>query len=212
MENNRYNNTKIYKMYDLIYGNFYIGSSTNILSKRLAKHKQDSKIFQDRTVYKIFNEIGWENVKIVLIEEHYLENKEQQLREEDRVLQMFLDDEKCLNSLRPLVPLDEQLRRKKERYYEDHEKKLNRMKVYRKEHIEKLKLQVKEHYQEHKQEALDYQEKYRNENRQKMRDRDNEKYICGCGTTNSHGHKSRHEKTKKHIAWLKDQQQTAETI
>ena len=73
------------------------------------------------------------------------------------------------------------------------------MKVYRKEHIEKLKLQVKEHYQEHKQEALDYQEKYRNENRQKMRDRDNEKYICGCGTTKSHGHKSRHEKTKKHL-------------
>ena len=76
MENNRYNNSKIYKMYDMINGYFYIGSTSDKLSKRFSNHKSRARLSKDMKVYKYFNEIGWENVKIVLMEEHYLENKE----------------------------------------------------------------------------------------------------------------------------------------
>ena len=123
MENNRYNNSKIYKMYDMINGYFYIGSTSDKLSKRFSNHKPRARLSKDMKVYKCFNEIGWENVKIVLMEEHYLENKEQQLREEDRVIQMYFDDPKCLNSLRPFVPEEEQTRQQKEKmkeYYQSH--------------------------------------------------------------------------------------------
>ena len=184
-------------MYDLIHGYFYVGSTTDKLSKRFSKHKQDAKIYPDRKVYKVLGDIGWENVKMILMEEHYLENKEQQLREEDRVIQMFWHDEKCLNSLRPHVPVEEQLTKKKEKYYIEHDKNMHRMKEYYKDNVDAFNSRSKEYYRTHTQEILNYQHIYRNENRQKMRDRDNEKYTCGCGTVNSHGHKARHEQSKK---------------
>ena len=110
MENNRYNNGKIYKLVDQVNGYFYIGSTCNPLSKRLSWHKQNAKkqTFQNIKVYKHFNSIGWKNVKIVLIQEHYLDNKEQLLREEDNIIQMYLHDEKCLNSIRAFTGLNKQ--------------------------------------------------------------------------------------------------------
>ena len=57
----------------------------------------------DRKVYKYFNSIKWENVDIILIEEHWLETREQLLREEDRVICMHKQDERCLNSFRSFM-------------------------------------------------------------------------------------------------------------
>ena len=107
MENNRYNNSSIYKMQDQVNGYFYIGSLCYPLSKRLYWHKQNAKQRPEQKAYKYFNSIGWDNVKIVLIEEHYLDNKQQLLREEDKVIQMYIHDEKCLNSYRAFVAPEE---------------------------------------------------------------------------------------------------------
>ena len=59
------------------------------------------KRFPERTVYKYFNIINWRNTKIILVQEHYLDNKEQLLREENTFITKHL-----------------QLRRKKEYYKE----------------------------------------------------------------------------------------------
>ena len=91
METNRYNFTKIYKIVDIINDYFYIGSTTNLLSKRLSEHKNKSN-YDSRPIYYHFKKFGWENAKIILIEEHNLENRNQQLREEDRVLQLHKND------------------------------------------------------------------------------------------------------------------------
>ena len=37
-------------------------------------------------------------------------------------------------------------------------------------------------------------------------------FKCQCGSELAIGNKSDHERTKKHQAWLKDQEATAETI
>ena len=67
--NNRYENTKIYKLILADSEYFYIGSTCeNRLSKRLNVHKCKAKTYPDRKVYKAFNELGWETVKIILIE------------------------------------------------------------------------------------------------------------------------------------------------
>jgi len=84
----------------------------------LCGHKSDAKKNPERKVYKAFNELGWEHVKIILIEEHFLENRDQQLREESRVIQMHIHDEKCLNSIRPWVSQEEERVRHK-KYYEE---------------------------------------------------------------------------------------------
>ena len=77
MEINRYNNSKIYKLIDMINGFFYIGSTCLPLSKRLHWHKICAECTGTSKMYKHFNNIGWENVDIILYQEHYLENKEQ---------------------------------------------------------------------------------------------------------------------------------------
>ena len=96
----RYSNSKIYKLVDNE-GYFYIGSTCCPLYKRLSKHKTDAKKNKSTSkVYTHFNYVGWENVKVVLVEEHCLDNIEQLRREEDKVIQMFMNDEKCLNTNR----------------------------------------------------------------------------------------------------------------
>ena len=90
----------------MVNGHFYIGSTCTSLAKRFSNHKSDSVRHHNQKVYKYFNDTGWENVKIVLISEHYLDNKEQLLREEDSVIQSYIHDDKCLNCNRSFVGLD----------------------------------------------------------------------------------------------------------
>jgi len=113
--NNRYEHAKIYKLIHPDSEYFYIGSTCDVLSKRLCVHRNKAKIYPERKVYKAFGELGFENVKIVLMEEHYLENREQQLREESRVIQMYIHVEKCLSSYRPWVSKEEW-----KNYYEEY--------------------------------------------------------------------------------------------
>ncbi len=64
---NRYHDTKIYKLEHLPTGWYYIGSTTRKLCQRLDGHKQQAK-YRTSAVYSKLNELGWEDVKIVLIE------------------------------------------------------------------------------------------------------------------------------------------------
>ena len=92
-----------------------IGSTTCSLSKRSSHHKSSAKENPNRNVYKQFNSMNWENVKIVLIEEHNLESKEQLLREEDRVICLHKNNPKCLNQIRAYIT-DEEMKIYKQIY------------------------------------------------------------------------------------------------
>ena len=228
MENNRYNNSKIYKLVDQVNGYFYIGSTCNQLSKRLSWHKITAKIKPEQKVYKYFNSIGWENVKIVLIQENYLDNKEQLLREEDNVIQMCIHDEKCLNINRAFVSHEEALENCK-KYYQCHkEDQLYKAQKYRNDHREERNEQAKEYYKNNKQARLKYRKEYVEEHKEEIQQkmkvyretinieylerRKTEKIVCGCGVEIRKADIRKHERTKRHQAWLHEHQQTAETI
>ena len=49
-------------------------------------------------VYSTFNDIGWSRVKIILIQDLYLDNKDELLRAENDVIMALIHDAKCLNS------------------------------------------------------------------------------------------------------------------
>ena len=57
-EFNRYENSKLYKMIDIINGYFYIRSTCTSLSKRLHQHKNAALQKPDRKVYKHMLNIG----------------------------------------------------------------------------------------------------------------------------------------------------------
>ena len=97
-EFNRYENSKIYKLIDPDSGYYYYGSTCGPLTQRLCRHKCDSKRQPERKVYKAYNETGWENVKIILEQELYLDNKDELLRAENDVIMAHIHNAKCLNS------------------------------------------------------------------------------------------------------------------
>ena len=105
-EFNRYENSKIYKLIDPDSGFYYIGSTCGTLTQRLCRHKCDSKRQPEIKVYKSFNEIGWENVKIILVQELYLVNKNELLRAENDAIMSHIHDEQCLNSQKAWTGLD----------------------------------------------------------------------------------------------------------
>ena len=221
MENNRYNNSKIYKLVDQVNGYFYIGSTCNPLSKRLYNHKNVAKIESERKVYKYFNQIGWENVKIVLVEEHYLENKEQLTREEDKVIQIYLHDEKCLNSRHASTGLSKIEYDKK--YREDHhEHCLQEGRKYYNDNKESINTQRKEKMTCECGSSLRKADKAQHDKTDKhltwlygkdiMENLGIDRIVCACGSNIRKKEKIRHNQSKKHQAWLHDLKTTAETI
>ena len=66
---NKYRNGKIYKITDIENTKCYIGSTIMELSHRMMLHKSCYKRkYRNITVYQIFDEFGFENCKIELIE------------------------------------------------------------------------------------------------------------------------------------------------
>ena len=214
MEINRYNHTKIYKLVDCVNHFFYIGSTCDILSKRLYQHKAKAKQTPDRKVYKYFDSVGWENVRIVLIEEHVLQNREQQLREEDRVLINYINDPLCLNSLRAFCGLDKNIYNK-ERYIANKQECLSRQKEYYINHADEIKNYQKEYNEKNKEKVCFRYRRYYLEHAEQTKERSKKHYnsnketlleeqLCPCGSTYVLMGKNRHERTIKHQKWIKE--------
>ena len=79
---NRYHNGQIYKLVNTVDDRIYVGSTAMPLSKRLSGHKRDARHKPERRVYKELNTVGWSNVRIVLIEAHRCENKNELIARE----------------------------------------------------------------------------------------------------------------------------------
>ena len=64
------------------------------------------------------NSTGLENVKMILISEHFLDNIDQPKRAEDDTIQQHIADEKCLNTYHALFN-EAHLKEYKQRVYEE---------------------------------------------------------------------------------------------
>ena len=126
---NIYNHSKVYKLQSDD-GYYYWGSTTQQLCYRLSDHKVVSKKEQNRKIYSIFTHERFckGDIKIVLVEEFKLENKEQLLREEDKYIKISIDDPFCLNSQYAVLNYEKM---------KEHKKAHN--KIYRETHQEEIK-------------------------------------------------------------------------
>ena len=161
-----------------------------------------------------------------MVEEHYLENKEQILREEDRVIQMYINDPMCLNSKRAWTGLSDceynkiykqnnlkQIQENRNTYYQEKRNIiLEKMRTYREINQYRINERKKEKRKENHDHILQLERENRLKRADKIYEKRKEKYECPCGSTFRHDDKARHDRSKKHIAWIKDQKQEAETI
>ena len=83
MDMNKYQNGKIYKIVDIGYNKCYIGSTTESLSQRMARHrdgynacKRGVKNASKTRSIVLFDEYGIENCKIELLENYPCDSKE----------------------------------------------------------------------------------------------------------------------------------------
>ncbi len=76
-KNMKYQNGKIYCIRNHIDDNIYIGSTTQLLCKIMAKHRSDMNIMPHTRVYTKMIEIGIEHCYIELLEHFPCESKEE---------------------------------------------------------------------------------------------------------------------------------------
>ena len=98
INNNKYQNTKTYKIFDISYTGKYIGSTYDTLSSRMTKHRCDYRRFKKGeyhyvSVFDLFDKYGLENCKIELIEHYPCENIDEQRKREGYHIQ----NEDCIN-------------------------------------------------------------------------------------------------------------------
>ena len=184
-------------------------------------------------VYKVFNELGWENISIVLEKEFNLQNKEQLNREEYKYIKASVNDPLCLNSkitgsglsvneYRKIYYKEHPEQRKEtlDRYYEKNKDEVKeRTKQWKLENREKVNEQKKIYYQKHKEEIYKKEKEYRQNNKEQINQRkkeyrhDHKEEItqtikCICGSEIQQCAIYRHKKSKKHIQFISQNQTT----
>ena len=98
------------KIYQLCYNDFfYIGSTTLLLCKRYSNHIQDSKRNPNQKCYAFFNNNGWDNVKIVLLENYKCNSREELVAKEDEYIRKNLNNPKCLNIRKATTTYEEKI-------------------------------------------------------------------------------------------------------
>jgi group I intron endonuclease len=169
---NKYNNGKIYKIINSLNDEFYVGSTCNQLSNRMAGHRNKARKDNATKIYSFMRDIGINNFKIILIEVYNCESIEQ-LRARE---QYWIDELKpSLNSQCALSQL--------------------KGNEYCKNYNAQNKDKIKEYYNLNK----DKFKEYRDLNKDKRAISQGQPYHCEmCDCTIRHDYKSSHNKSKKH--------------
>jgi PIN domain nuclease of toxin-antitoxin system len=118
----KYSDGKIYKL-QCDTGHFYYGSTTISLCERFGQHKYNLGRHPEQRVYKHIASIGWDHVRIVLVDTFACENKEQLVRKEDEYIKLSLGNELCLNYARAIAD-PEHTKEIKKKYYENNKEQI----------------------------------------------------------------------------------------
>lgn len=219
---NRYTHSKIYKLIDITTGVFYIGSTAlTRLDQRLNIHKKASKNEKHKLLkvyqYFTYDKLCSGDVKIILLQEEFLNNKQELLKLENEYIIRELNNPLCVNTYRAYVSPDVKKKEMKD-YMEEHKeyfqgkhheyyinnkaKVLERQKKRYEEKIDEIKEQRQIYYKENREDITEKHMKYWAENAEKINAKRKEKITCECGTVLSKWNISKHIKRKAHQNFL----------
>ena len=170
-----YQDGKIYKIYNTINDDIYIGSTTQKLCERMRNHRNDhkSKLHFNFPIYKAFREHGVENFFIELIEKCPCNDKDELRKTEGNYIRL----------LKPSLNVRIDGRSVKEYYNDNRDILLQKQREYNEVNKERIAIRKKEYNEVNK-------------------DRDAilraEKIKCECGCIVARGNLAPHRRTKKH--------------
>jgi len=157
---NKYHNGKIYKITDIGYNKCYIGSTTESLCMRMARHRADFKKFlngkrsHNVSSFDLFDEYGVENCKIELIEYFKCDTLQELRRKEGEHIKSI----ECVNKV--------VAGRTDKEYKQDNKDKLLEQ---AKEYYTKNKETIKEYRKQNKDKTKEYNKEYREQNKDKIK-------------------------------------------
>ena len=179
---NKYNSSKIYKIYSDLGTDIYIGSTYRSITDRYSDHVKNYLLFDNTKNYtssfKLFDKYGVHNCCVVLLEDVNVESRSELLQVEAKHIKA--NKAFCVNKNLPFTSEEEKLQNKKE---------------YR---------QVQEY--------IEHRKAYRDtpEQKQKRRDYNAQRYNCECGylyCKNTPRAKKQHfELSEMHLKYLLSKQ------
>ena len=209
MSDNKYLNGKIYRIWNTANDDVYVGSTCNPLFKRMSYHRgiATHPKYTHRALYKMMSEVGVDNFRIELIEDHPCENKEQLRKREGfyirqmGTLNMKIED-------RSRQEYNELNKEKKQEYMIQYrEDKKEQLLQQTKEYRENNKDKIKQYKIDSKEHILAQSKEYRQRTNEQQSDRQkqdtvkawkNMKVKCPCGGSYTNCHKAEHLKCVRH--------------
>lgn len=169
----------------------YVGSTCNFI-KRKSDHKStcNNPNSKDHNIYVyqfIREQGGWDNWKMVMVKQSPCNSRIELNMLEEEVIQEF-QDLTTLNSVKAYTTIDE---------------RKEQMKKWNKENPDKCSVYSSEYRKRKPEKQKEYEEK----NKEKIEERKGSKISCVCGSSFRRDSKARHIKTKKHIDWVKSQEE-----
>lgn len=148
----KYENSKIYKLWSPSKNIIYIGSTTQSLSRRLAKHLSNYKAYNNnntKTYFTSYLVLDCEDYKIELLEEYACNNRQQLERKEGEYIRANI----CVNKIIA--------GRTQKEYYETNIEKITEYnKKYCEDNKAKIKEYMKNYREQNKDKKKEYQKKY----------------------------------------------------
>jgi len=197
---NKYNNSKIYKIWSPNTELIYIGSTTQLLCKRLADHTKNFNLYKNSKYHytSSFKILEYQDAKIELIENVNCNDREQLHKREGEFIRQ--NREICVNK-KIEGRAQQEYKEQAKIYYEDNkEELLEYQKLYRETHKEQIAEKDKKYYDTYKDQILEKAKIYREIHKEQI----SKPYNCICGSTCRYSDKSRHFKTIHHQEYLKD--------
>ena len=200
-----YSKAKVYKLVCDGSEDFYIGSTCNKLSKRLAEHRRNARHpkYQQRNVYKWMNEMDPTNIQIILVSEHpeCASFEQQRMYEREAVERL----KPSLNMKSPYRTEDEAKEQKREdtrRYHaDDPEKYREYYRRYREAHPDRCREKNRRYRETHREELREYYRRYDAAHREQRRENKRRYYA---EHHEDHREKAR-ERMRLHLAANRDE-------
>ena len=192
-----YSNGKIYKITSIHTDLVYIGSTTQLLCKRLAGHVVHYKRYLNGKFRRVtsFEIIKLGDYKIELVEKYPCNDKEELLAREGEVIK---NTPNCVNKI--IVG------RTQMQYRADNKKEIaEKHKQYRADNKNEIAEKKKQYYDVNKEEIAEKKKQHYDANKEAINEKKKQQFECQCGTNVRISDKARHERSKKHQEFIKNQ-------
>ena len=198
-----YHKGKIYKILNTIDNEIYVGSTCELLSRRMARHRYNMKSIPHLKLYKHMHELGVEHFYIELIEDCPCDRNEELVKREGEIIRSIgtLNKNGTINIKENSKGYQRQYHMQ---YYQDNletrKEQKHRWYEQNKEQVkEQQQIRNKQYYEQNREQVKEQQQirnkQYYEKNREHIK---NNLVECECGCVVNYRGLTKHKQSNKH--------------